>query len=526
MKRLNGMDAMLLYSETPNLHTHTLKVAVIDATDYDGDFTFEVFRQTIQRRLHLLDPLRYRLVDIPWKLHHPMWMEDCEVDLDYHLRRVQIPSPGGRRELDQVIGEIASTPLDRDRPLWEFHFAEGMADNRFALIGKVHHTLADGVASANLLARLMDLTGSEQEERDDYTTCAPPSSRVAADRRPRPRPEHRRAAGPDPRRSPGIRPGPAPVAGARRSAGHGEDVQVSADVRQSRCLARPNVRDGVLGAERGQRDGQAPRRDVQRHRAGDGGRRLRELLLRYDGRADRPIMASVPVATDKSVDRITGNEISGLPVSLPVHIDDPLERVRLTAMAASRAKEDNELLGPKLHGRLMEYLPPAFAPALFRWQAKRTAHSAIMNVAVSNVPGPRERGHIGGAPVNEIYSIGILSAGSAFNMTVWSYVDQVDISILSDDLTFNDVHEATDAMIHGLAEIRRAAGLPAELSTVGTAMAPTSRSIRPQPRSGSGASSPACRARSASPCGHGRRPRRRRGPRRTPRPRRSARAPA
>ena len=95
-----------------------------------------------------------------------------------------------------------------------------------------------------------------------------------------------------------------------------------------------------------------------------------------------------------------------------------------------------------------------------------------MNVAVSNVPGPRERGHIGGAPVSEIYSIGVLSPGSAFNMTVWSYVDQVDISILSDDCTFDDIHEATDAMLHGLAEIRRAAGLPGELSTVGTAMAP------------------------------------------------------
>ena len=180
----------------------------------------------------------------------------------------------------------------------------------------------------------------------------------------------------------------------------------------------------------------------------------------------------MPVATDKSPDRITGNEISGLPVSLPVHIDDPLERVRLAALASSRAKEDNELLGPKLHGRLMEYLPPAFAPALFRLQSRRTAHSPIMNVAVSNVPGPRERGHIGGAPVTEIYSIGILSAGSAFNMTVWSYVDQVDISILSDDQTFDDVHEATDAMIHGLAEIRHAAGLPAELTPVETAMAP------------------------------------------------------
>jgi diacylglycerol O-acyltransferase len=114
------MDAMLLYSETPNLHTHTLKVAIIDAADYraahDREFTFDVFHRTIARRLHLLDPLRYRLVDIPWRLHHPMWLEDCPVDLDYHLRRVGVPAPGGRRELDQVMGDIAS-PLDRTRPL-------------------------------------------------------------------------------------------------------------------------------------------------------------------------------------------------------------------------------------------------------------------------------------------------------------------------------------------------------------------------------------------------------------------------
>jgi hypothetical protein len=95
-----------------------------------------------------------------------------------------------------------------------------------------------------------------------------------------------------------------------------------------------------------------------------------------------------------------------------------------------------------------------------------------MNVAVSNVPGPRERGHIGGAPVSEIYSVGVLSAGSAFNMTVWSYVDQLDIAILSDDRTFNDVHEATDAMVHAFGEIRRAAGFSGNPMVVGTAMAP------------------------------------------------------
>jgi WS/DGAT/MGAT family acyltransferase len=198
---------------------------------------------------------------------------------------------------------------------------------------------------------------------------------------------------------------------------------------------------------------------------------LRELLLRYDGRADRPILASVPVSTDKSAERITGNEISGLAVSLPVHIDDPLERLRLTAIAATRAKEDNELFGPHLHGQMMEYLPPPLTPALFRWQSRRARRNRIMNVAVSNVPGPRRRGHIGGAPVSEIYSVGVLSAGSAFNMTVWSYVDQLDIAVLSDDRTFNDTHEATDAMIHAFREIRRACGL-ADLTAVGTAMAP------------------------------------------------------
>ena len=171
MKRLNGMDAMLLYSEAPNLHTHTLKVAVIDAAGYP-DFGFEAFRDHLRRRLPLLEPLRYQLVEMPWRLHHPMWLQDCAVDLDYHLRRVRVPAPGGRRELDQVIGELASTPLDRGRPLWEFYFAEGLAGGRFALIGKVHHSLADGVASANLLARAMDLTDVDVHEKD----CATPTS--------------------------------------------------------------------------------------------------------------------------------------------------------------------------------------------------------------------------------------------------------------------------------------------------------------------------------------------------------------
>ena len=95
MKRLNGWDAVMLYSETSNVYTHTLKIGVIDVTDFDGEFSFEVFRRVLRRRLHLLEPLRYKLVEVPLKCHHPMWMETADVDLDYHLRRVRVPSPVG-----------------------------------------------------------------------------------------------------------------------------------------------------------------------------------------------------------------------------------------------------------------------------------------------------------------------------------------------------------------------------------------------------------------------------------------------
>lgn len=473
MKRLNGMDAMLLYSETPSLHTHTLKVAVIDAAHYDGEFGFEAFRRTVVRRLHLLEPLRYRLVDIPWRLHHPMWMQDCPVDLDYHLRRVRVPAPGGRRELDQVIGEIASTPLDRTRPLWEFYFAEEMAADRFALIGKVHHTLADGVASANLLARLMDLAGSPREERDE-----PP------DQCPAPSPgrllweaqlDHFQ----------NMAALPHLVADAARGVTRLRKRAKTRDDQPDLAKpfnAPPTFLNHVVSPVRTFATATLSLAEVKetgRHlgvtfndvvlAVAAGG--LRELLLRYDGHADRPLMATVPVSTDKSTERVTGNEIGGIMVSLPVHIDDPLERVRLTSLSTARGKETNELLGPTLQGRMLEYLPPPLAPALFRAQSKHADHNRLMNVAVSNVPGPRQRGHIGGAPVSEIYSVGVLSAASAFNMTVWSYVDQVDIAVLSDDRTFADTHEATDAMVQAFDELRVACGLPRS-STVDTAMAP------------------------------------------------------
>ncbi len=478
VKRLNGMDAMLLYSEAPNLHTHTLKVAVVDTTEFPQPFTFEVFRSVVGRRLHLLEPLRYRLVDIPFKLHHPMWLPDCTVDLDYHLRQVRVPEPGGRRELDQVIGDVASSPLDRSRPLWELYFAEGLAGSRIAVIGKVHHVLADGVASANLLARGMDLSGGLTDERDAPAAVTPPSSaelvRSAAQ-------DHlaqlaelpslvKDAVGGfrDVRRRSRQR-GPVPDMAKPFAAPPTFLNHVVSPTRTfaSAPLALAQVKETAKKLE-------STINDVILATAAGA---LRSLLLRYDGHADEPIVASVPVSTDRSPERISGNMISGLMVSLPVHLTDPLERLKVTARSASIAKEDHELIGPDLYSRFMSYLPTALAPSIFRWQAARADHNRLMNVPVSNVPGPRERGRLGGAVVTEIYSTGVLSSGVGINITVWSYVDQVNIAVLSDDRTFCDTHEATDAMVDAFAELRAAAGFTDPLtvppSALPRAFAPT-----------------------------------------------------
>jgi diacylglycerol O-acyltransferase / wax synthase len=187
---------------------------------------------------------------------------------------------------------------------------------------------------------------------------------------------------------------------------------------------------------------------------------LRKLLLRYDGHADNPLLASVPVSFDFSPDRISGNYFTGVLVALPTDCDDLLDRVRNAREAALSAKESHNLLGPELVSRWSAYFPPAPAEVLFRWLSNKDGQNKVLNLPISNVPGPQERGRVGGALVTELYSVGPLTAGSGLNITV-----------LSDGSTLEDPHELTDAMIDAFVEIRRAAGLPGELTVVETAVA-------------------------------------------------------
>jgi WS/DGAT/MGAT family acyltransferase len=470
VKRLNGVDALMLYIETPEVHMHTLKIGVLDVSKIDG-YNFDVFRAVAFPRLQAMAPLRYQLVDIPLKLHHPMWVVNDGIDFDYHVRQTRVPAPGGRRELDQLIGEIASTPLDRSRPLWEMYVAEGLADNRIAIIHKVHHVLADGTASANQMARAM----APQSPTEVFGMFEEPDIE-------RTRTALLKAAGRDqvtlirklPRLLSETASGVSRV--RRRSKQRGEHPDLAKNFSPPDCFINHVVTPG-------RRFATAPLalddvRETAKHLGvtindivlAMASGALRQLLLRYDGKADAPLIAGVPVSTDPSPERLAGNEFAYITPSLPVHVSDALQRVKLISTSTAIAKENHQLLGPTLLPAWLSYLPPALAPPVFRKQAQRLESASVMNLTISNVRGPRERGLIEGATVSEIYSVGPVVVGSGMNITVWSYVDQLAISVLTDDRTLDDPHEATDAMLEAFNEIRAAAGITGDLTPVGAAL--------------------------------------------------------
>src|SRR5258706_724367 len=160
MERLSGLDATFLYFETPQQHMHVSIVAVLDPKDMSGGYSFDKVHDLIASRLHLLPPFHRRLVQVPFNLHHPMWVEDPHFDIIHHVHRVSCPAPGGPRELAGICGRINSTPLDRSRPLWEVWVIEGLADGRFACLTKVHHSAVDGASGAELMVHLFTMDRS------------------------------------------------------------------------------------------------------------------------------------------------------------------------------------------------------------------------------------------------------------------------------------------------------------------------------------------------------------------------------
>jgi WS/DGAT/MGAT family acyltransferase len=443
-ERLPGVDAGFLYMETPTQHMHTLKVSFLDTSSVPGGYTFEALAAGMGERLHLLPPFRRRIQKVPLQLHHPVWVEDAHIDLSAHLRRVVVPAPGGRREVERVIGDIASIPLDRRRPLWEISVLEGLADGTIGVVAKMHHAVADGVAASALLANVMD-TGAPL----DLPVWQPepvPTSWVLV----------RQALTGQLRqlvRFPGL------LVRTLRS--------VALLVRRRRAmpvspprpiLDTPNVSfNGAITARRSFSTVSLPIADVRGVRAATGvsfndvvlgivAGALRGWLDEQGEHPTSSLTAGVPVATDGpgAAERLAGNRVSNMFTSLCTDVDDPVERLHRIALVTRQAKVVQESLGLEMLQDWVQYTPPGPFSAFMRLYSRlggADRHRAPFNVVVSNVPGPREPVSVGGARLTDLYSVGPILEGIGLNITVWSYLDRLNFSALACPDTLPDLDQ-------------------------------------------------------------------------------------
>jgi diacylglycerol O-acyltransferase len=156
MKQLTGLDAAFLHLETPAQFGHVSGLSVFARPDTPGYDPYAAWRSQLEQRLHLLEPLRRRLVEVPLGLDHPFWIEDPGFDLDFHVRHTAVPPPGSDAQLADVVARIIGRPLDRTRPLWLSYVIEGLAGDRFAVLTVFHHATVDGASGVELLTIMLD----------------------------------------------------------------------------------------------------------------------------------------------------------------------------------------------------------------------------------------------------------------------------------------------------------------------------------------------------------------------------------
>ncbi len=436
MLRLSGQDAYFLYQETQTTPMHTLKILVGRPTGARAP-GFAETRQAIAASLDAIPGFRRRIVWVPLGLHHPVAIEDPEFDINLHVHRLAVPAPGGSSELDEVIAQVSSFPLDRSRPLWELWVVEGLQDGRLAYVVKVHHAIADGRAAVNQLERILG-SGKPGEHGAAAGPWQPepiPSvSRLIVD------------ALRDQVRDIGRLPG---LLGKTLGSLHKIYLRIRA---KSLDIALPgNVPPTPFNRSLcGQRDFASVRfalADFRAIRDGLGGTvndavlavaagALRDYLVARNRLPDRPLVASVPAAgvEDDGARRLFGNMASGVTVYLRTDIADPCRRYAATQEAMAAGKELLDLLGRNTFHSWACYIPPLLYTVIQRLKvhlrlAERGARA--MNLIVSNVPGPRYGSPLADFEVEELYSGGPLMEGVGLNITAWSFRDQLNFGLVA-----------------------------------------------------------------------------------------------
>ena len=433
-RRVVGMDSAFLAGETPEWHFHVAALQIIDPST-TTDFGFETFRQVCKRRIHLVPHFRWKLVTPPLRLGWSYFVDDPDFELDDHLHHISLPAPGGRAELDCLVGELVGLKIDRRRALWEMWFIDGLAHERVAILTKVHHSIIDGTSGVDVAAALYDLT---PDLRDSAAAPVYEPSPI-----------------------------PSPLELSMRNAVN----FVGVPLRMAR-LGREYLRQGAvslplaLGEHRPSLPFQAPRTmfngqltarrgfasvglplGLLRQIKGAAGVTLNDVVLAVCAGAlrsylvghgelpDKALLAQVPVSTRAASSRAdVGTRVGTMFVSLATHIADPVERLTrihdnaTSAKALAAARSGHGGVG------LTDALPPALVSFAARaWSMARLDAwtPPIYNVIISNITGPSVDFYVAGAKIEAVYPIGPLLYGSGLNITAFSNGGTLDIGIVT-----------------------------------------------------------------------------------------------
>ena len=435
MQRLKGGDAVYLYQETPAAPQHTLKISVMRSKNPPADR--ERVKRFFQATIHRIPALRWRILPIPFGLHHPVAIEDPEFDLENHFNHVALPQPGTMRELDDMVGQIASHPLDRNRPLWEMWMVEGLADGQIAFVLKAHHAIADGMASVQLFTRMLSPTEPDDPVSPWRPPTLPGSGRLVWDAI-RDHVRYDALQFPNFLRT---------VLARLKSARKYRETLETPVYDPIEDVLPPSPFNGALSPRRGFATLSVPLAEVRTLKTQLGGTindvvlalvagALRNYLRDTDKPNEEPLVAIIPVSADEpGTERIFGNNIAIMGTRLHSNIENPLERYQATQKSTLAGKRFLEVFGRNTLPSITHYLLPALVqfPRQREYRLKladEPGYKYPCHVTVSNVPGPRQRLETDEASLESLYSVGPLQEGNGLNITVWSYCDQLNFSVI------------------------------------------------------------------------------------------------
>jgi WS/DGAT/MGAT family acyltransferase len=452
MRQLSGADSAFLHLETDETPMNVVGVLILDPSA-GADYSFERFRDTLLTRMHLLPPLTRRLVEVPLHLGHPAWIERQPVDLDHHLRRVTAPAPGDARSLGAVVGELAASRLDHGRPLWQMTVVEGLEAGRVAVVAMLHHAAITGAAGAEFIAELLDL---------DPTAPSPPAAGESEPPEQAPGPLRlltntalHQAGAP-------LRLGAQLVGSARGLAGLLSRPRLPARAQRSPLnggltprRSSAFVRVALSEVKQVKEQHHATVNDVLLAVLTAA---LRGYLVEHDLAADKPLVASCPIAAGSGSTEST-DQLSAMLVPLPIQLSDPVEQLAAVSAATKDAKQFASGLGLET----MAAWADLTAPQLLRAGAQVYSRLRLadrlppmQNLIVSNVMGPPIPLYAAGARVDGIYPLGPLLPGTGLNITVLSNVDNVDVGLLACPDLVPDVWDIADRVPPALQSLLKA----------------------------------------------------------------------